>query len=131
MVLKQQQTPIYGNADIWQVLLEYEHNGKQPALLTGYRIEWQTGLTAEKLVGKSIPLEVVHFGGDKRQVLDHLCETVARRCKFERGFKTGIPMQHGELVRCGPSSPARCRRSKCSYSEVTRSAGAFENPGIS
>jgi hypothetical protein len=105
MILKQQQSPVYGNPDIWQVLLEYEHQGKQPALLTGYRIEWQAGVGAEKVVGKALPLEVVHFAADKRQVLDHLDEVIGRRCKCERSLRTGVPLQHRESVQVRAKFP--------------------------
>jgi hypothetical protein len=105
MILKQQQTPIYGNADIWQVLLEYEHTGKKPAALTGYRIEWQSGVVAERMVGKAVPVEVVLFSGDKRQVLDHVAEAAGRRCKHERAFKSALTVQHGEQVQVRAKFP--------------------------
>ena len=105
MVLKQQQSPVYGNPDIWQVLLEYEHSGKQPAVMTGYRIELQVGRMAEKLVGKSIPMEVVLFSGDNRQVLDQACETAGRRFKHEHAFKAGTSIQHGEQVQVRAKFP--------------------------
>lgn len=106
MVLIQKQMPIYGKPEIWQVLVEYEHAGKSPALLTGYRIEWQAGLHAERLVGQSIQLEVLLLSGDQRKKLDQANETVARRCRVERLLKTGVPLQHGEAVQVRAKFPA-------------------------
>ena len=105
MVLRQQQIPIYGYPDIWQVLLEYEHSGKQPAVMTGYRVEWQVGRLAEKLFGKSIPFELVLFSGELRQVLDQVCETAGRRFRLERWLKAGAPLQHGEQVQIRAKFP--------------------------
>jgi hypothetical protein len=110
MVLKQQQTPVYGNADIWQILLEYEHTGKQPATVTGYRIEWQPGVTAEQLAGTCVPMEVVLFSGDQRKVLDQVSEAPGRRCKCERVLKSTVALQHGELVQVRAKFPCRLPR---------------------
>jgi hypothetical protein len=108
MILKQQQTAVYGNPDIWQVLLEYEHAGKQPAAVSGYRVEWQLGRMADKVVaGKSIPFEVVLFSGGTRQVLDACSDTSAKRLKHERMLKSGVPLQHGELVQVRAKFPCR------------------------
>ena len=106
MVLSQKQVPIYGKSEIWQVLVEYEPTGKSPALLTGYRIEWQAGLQAERLVGQSIQLELILLSGDQRKKLDQAKETVARRCRVERLLKTGAPVQHGEVVQVRAKFPA-------------------------
>lgn len=112
MVITQKQVPVFGKPEIWQVLLEYEHAGKQPAPLTGCRIEWQAGLMAERLVGKNVAVEVLLFAGDQRKTLDQASETIGRRCRIERAFKAGAPVQHGELVQVrakfpGPLSQAQ------------------------
>jgi hypothetical protein len=106
MVLKQQVVPVFGKSDIWQVLLEYEHAGKQPAVVTGYRIEWQAGLMAERLVGQTVPIDVVLFSGDDRKVLDQVKETIGRRCRCERALRSGQAIQHGEMVQVRARFPA-------------------------
>jgi hypothetical protein len=106
MIIAQQSSPILGHADIWQVLVEYEHALKDALLLTGFRLEWQAGFMQEWATGQVLPVEVVLFADGGRRVLDRTAETVGRRCRYERYFANSVVLHREDIVQVRAKFPS-------------------------
>jgi hypothetical protein len=98
MIITQDRVPILGHAGLWQVLLEYEHAGRDSVQLTGFRLNSLGRHTADEDGSPEVPLEILLRNEGGRQLIYHHAEPLARWWNRERYLPSCVPIETGDLV---------------------------------
>ncbi len=103
MIIAQDRVPILGRTDLWQVLLEYEHDDRDSLQITGFRLNWLGGPVPED--PGDTPIEMVYRGDRERLVIYQNSEPMNDWWDRERYLQTYFRIEKGDLVQIRAKFP--------------------------